>query len=355
MPRRLYYSVPPSAWLHTRQRDQGFNTEESVRQWCAQELIRGYGICVTDLDFEAKSQVGSKTYRIDILVRREGKPWIVVECKQLAHRAHQNAMEQAVSYADSPRIQAEFAVYTNGDVWLVKRRLGSHWVSSIDLPPLVANGGSSTAVEVHLKHLEDLMAAARMLDEDIRGRTAVRFLETLQCLFNGSHGWCHACDGLLLDAADNLLRSIVGFRYPNYPMGKLLHATEQVRGFVKTRAANCLFPPQPSNPGTMQEELQWLESRLHDLQDNLDQSQTPDGYLIRLLHSLTSYARTISLRAWRAHYPRIPTDIHTNLRAFLDMALKIHFHLALPDMNDPIGMADLRKLCEGPWRTFDQE
>ena len=90
--------------------------EEPVRQWCAFELIRAYGLTVTELTFEKKVRVGSKIYRIGILVQRNGLPWIVVECKEPGCTKHDDGLAQAISYAGAATISAEYAVYTNGTV-----------------------------------------------------------------------------------------------------------------------------------------------------------------------------------------------------------------------------------------------
>jgi len=123
MMRNAFYEIDPKAFIlrPTISDDWSIvNPEEVVRQWCAFELIRAYCISVTDLAFEYTVSVGSKTYRIDIVVLQDGKPWAVVECKKREYVKHDHAMAQAISYADSQNVHAEYAVYTNGDVWRVR-------------------------------------------------------------------------------------------------------------------------------------------------------------------------------------------------------------------------------------------
>ena len=87
MKRRPFYQVPSGAWLFRSalptdsKREQH---EEPVRQWCAFELMRAYGIAVTDISLEQRARVGSKSYGIDLLVSRNGSPWIVIECNDPA-------------------------------------------------------------------------------------------------------------------------------------------------------------------------------------------------------------------------------------------------------------------------------
>lgn len=131
MIRRPFYEIDKSTYLFpscSAQSGERGNPEEPVRQWCAFELLRAYGIPIGNIEFERKVRIGSKTYEIDILVCRDGKPWIVVECKEPAHTKHVAAMEQAVSYASGQEIRAEFAVYTNGHIWNVQRRFKNNWI-----------------------------------------------------------------------------------------------------------------------------------------------------------------------------------------------------------------------------------
>jgi hypothetical protein len=108
--------------------------EEKVRQWAIAELQASYGIPVTQITVEHGVKVGSKNYRIDILVKRDGYPFIAIECKHQNFNQHHRALEQSISYAAAPQARAEFAVYTNGSEWMVRRLVGGHWVSVTDIP-----------------------------------------------------------------------------------------------------------------------------------------------------------------------------------------------------------------------------
>lgn len=131
-----FYQIMPAAYLYpdkVKAASDRKQLEEPVRQWCAYELIRTYGIAVINIEFERPVRMGSRPHWIDILVSREGKPSVVVECKKPSDRNADKALEQAVSYADAPEIQAEFAVVTNGKDWQVKRRILGKWCAVPDL------------------------------------------------------------------------------------------------------------------------------------------------------------------------------------------------------------------------------
>jgi hypothetical protein len=135
--RAALYEVPPDCYLFRdkiNKPEHPPKPEEKVRQWCLQELIRAYGFHIADLDVEVQVQVGSKIYRIDVLIRRNGRPWAVVEVKSPTVRDLSSALEQAISYANGSGINAEMVIVTNGEEWLFRRRTGENWTGVPDLP-----------------------------------------------------------------------------------------------------------------------------------------------------------------------------------------------------------------------------
>jgi hypothetical protein len=344
MQRRPFYPVPRAAWLIWDKSEQSPEPEEEVRQWCAQELLRAYGFCIADLTFEAQARVGSKRYRIDILVRREGKPWIVMECKQRKHTGHDKAMEQAISYADSARIQAEFAAYTNGTEWRVKRRTAGGWVPIADLP--VTRGlATDRKLGEHLHIINTLKPVLRSVDQELKGRRAVAFLESIQNFFNGAQQWCRGMDGGLLDAADNILRVIAGPReHLNYRWEKLIKAAEALERYSKARG--LYSTPLTLNPSReFQHELQFLSATWQSCIAPSDGIEAPDIPLTALITALLDYAQKVPSNPGK--YPVIPQALHARLRAFLDVAVTIHLGLTLPELDDSSAMNSLRKLCAG--------
>lgn len=134
--REIFYTVDQKAWLFTVQAEDAERgkPEENVRQWCIYELLRSYGVLINNVKIECPVRVGTRTHRADIVVMREDRPYIVIECKSRRTRKHEEAMNQAISYATASDMNAEFAVYTNGDVWWVRRRVKDVWVPIPDLP-----------------------------------------------------------------------------------------------------------------------------------------------------------------------------------------------------------------------------
>jgi len=106
--------------------------EEKVRQWMIFELLAVYNVPVQAISIESPVKVGTRQYRTDILLLKDYRPWAVIECKRQEDSDVSNGIQQAVSYASC--LQAEFAAFTNGKNWLVKRCRSDQWISVPDLP-----------------------------------------------------------------------------------------------------------------------------------------------------------------------------------------------------------------------------
>ena len=340
MSRRSFYEVPESAWLF---RGAGHQPkEEPVRQWCAHELIRAYGLRVLDLTFEAKVKVGSKTYRIDILVHRDGQPWIVVECKHPGEKDPGKGLEQAVSYADSQTIRAEFAMCTNGSAWWVKQRFPTGWIPVNDLP---VNHGSTTErnLAAHLVFIERLKPMLATLDQPIAGTKAWKWFEALQSFFNGGQLWCREMDPALMFAADNVLRLFaLPDDHPRYQLGKLAAAYKALDNYAQTLglAPRTLVM---DSAGDIRRRLEGLRQDWVNFIVPAAGIDTRDGPLIILMAALLDYARPLPAKP--RQYPAIPAALQTRFREFVDFALRIHFGLTLPQVDDTVLMNRLRTEC----------
>jgi predicted Zn finger-like uncharacterized protein len=94
---------------------QESSSEEEVRRWCIDVLrsVLGYEDAEIDTELRALNQ------RIDIALKRDGKVFMVVECKNIRSKLPCNVRDQAVMYAVNK--SADWAVITNGQVWKLYR------------------------------------------------------------------------------------------------------------------------------------------------------------------------------------------------------------------------------------------
>ncbi|RFP62942.1 MAG: hypothetical protein BJG00_001895 [Limnothrix sp. CACIAM 69d] len=114
--------------------------EEKVRQWMIFELLAVYNVPVQAISIESPVKVGTRSHYADILILKEYRPWAVIECKRQEDSDISSGIQQAVSYASC--LQAEFAAFTNGTDWLVKRFHAGQWFSVPDFPSYSARNHS---------------------------------------------------------------------------------------------------------------------------------------------------------------------------------------------------------------------
>jgi hypothetical protein len=347
-PRERFYEVKKDAYLFPSQLREGTNRdqrEEPVRQWCAYELIRAYGIGILDMTFERPVRVGSKRYHIDILVSRRGAPWAVVECKEPGHKKHSEGMEQAVSYASAQEIQAEFAVYTNGQVWHVKRRIRDEWIAVPDFPHQnTAPGGEPIRKLLHCLH--KAAPLLHKLDERLEDKEAAKFLSVMQEFFYGENLLTRDADRDLIFATDNLLRVLSTAKAPpDYRIGKLEGARQHFESYRKQR--NLDFEIGPVMEGEVADEMPPLCMALQAMIDGAGGLAHCDILLLRLDIALLQYGRRqhVSTKL----YPEIEASVHHALWDFLTRAFALHLNVSLPDRFDKGYIDEMKSFCSHAW------
>lgn len=344
------YSIPPDAYLFAAKlaAHGGPNEkEEPVRQWCAFELIRAYGLTVSDLSFEEEVRVGSKTYRIDILVKRNGLPWLVVECKEPQHKKHEDGLAQAISYAGSVNVSAEYAVYTNGTAWQVKRRVDGDWTAVPDIP-VSGPARPLGSIDELLLTVELVSPLLHKLDEPLSSNEARVYLEALQRFFHGPNLIAVGVDHDLRFAADNLLRVIsTDPKESDYCHEKLTGAARYAE-IYRAKTGDGFPLPEPRNGESVFLFMPSLSASIHSM---LETGQSGGGLnrtLLRMFLALLSYGREQA----HADYPPLPAYLHTELRNFLAHALSLSLDVRLPDALEEKFTSDLKHYTRPAWNDL---
>lgn len=355
MPRAEYYEVGEDAYLYpaiAKNSGSREQPEELVRQWCAFELIRTYGVSINDIEFEREVKVGSKTYRVDIIVSRRGQLSVVVECKPRGHKKHGEAMSQAISYADAQTIRADFAVYTNGDEWRVQRRVGDRWVAVTDIPRDVSRIGTEPITEI-FRACKDVAPLLYKLDETLAGDDARHFLDAMWMFFAGANMLNEDVDRDLLFATDNLLRVLSGaHEHPNYRFGKFDTARHHFELYrQKTGCGDEIGPMTGRDP--LRVEKQYLHVALSHMVEHSDGLGSVDVLVLRLNVALLEYGR--QQESGKQNYPQVGTSLHHVLREYLQYALAVHFNASLPDTLDHILVGYVKNYCRGSWEALEAE
>lgn len=86
--------------------------EEWVRQNFLQYLIQEKLYPASLIAVEREIVVGDLKKRFDIVVFKNAKPWMIVECKELHGKLNEAVIKQILNY--NITLQAEYLVITNG-------------------------------------------------------------------------------------------------------------------------------------------------------------------------------------------------------------------------------------------------
>jgi len=95
-----------------RRRWVALTEEEKVRQFFIQQLINELEIPSSHISVERQITVNGLTKRYDIVVYKDAKPWMVVECKAPHIPLTQDVLDQAGRYNQT--LNAEIIGVTNG-------------------------------------------------------------------------------------------------------------------------------------------------------------------------------------------------------------------------------------------------
>lgn len=122
------------------------SSEENVRIWVIDGLINALGYSHDEVDTEVRT-LGK---RVDIALKKEGKIFMVIECKSVRTKLTNSVRDQAINYATS--LSAPWAVITNGHLWRLYRILprpgrDPKLVEIFDVALLDADGVSDSDVE----------------------------------------------------------------------------------------------------------------------------------------------------------------------------------------------------------------
>jgi hypothetical protein len=86
--------------------------EEWVRQNFLQYLIEVKGYPTSMIAVEKEISLGDLKKRFDVLVFKQDKPWMIIECKEMKVELSEAVIKQILNY--NITIKAEYLVITNG-------------------------------------------------------------------------------------------------------------------------------------------------------------------------------------------------------------------------------------------------
>ena len=101
-------------WIFDKMRKQWvrLTPEEWVRQNMLQYLVQVKKYPASLIAVEKEIYLGELKKRFDILIYKDSKPWMIIECKEMNVPLNDAVLKQVLNYNIS--IQADFIVITNG-------------------------------------------------------------------------------------------------------------------------------------------------------------------------------------------------------------------------------------------------
>ena len=107
-------TVMEKEWIFDELRKQWvrLTPEEWVRQNMLQYLIQIKKYPASLIAVEKEITVGELKKRFDILVYRDSKPWMIIECKEMNVALSETVLKQVLNYNSS--LQTPFVMISNG-------------------------------------------------------------------------------------------------------------------------------------------------------------------------------------------------------------------------------------------------
>lgn len=116
----------------SRKKQLKLSPEEFVRQFCIYYLVENYQFPLSLIQTEQNLTVNQKSKRADIVVYKNEKPVLVVECKAMDVKLSLNVFQQISAYQS--QINASFFMLTNGIEHLFFQKKNDFWTQIEDLP-----------------------------------------------------------------------------------------------------------------------------------------------------------------------------------------------------------------------------
>lgn len=101
-------------WIFDEMRKQWvrLTPEEWVRQNMLQYLVQVKKYPATLIAVEKEIALGELRKRFDILIYKDSRPWMIIECKEMNVPLTESVMKQVLNY--NITIKADFILITNG-------------------------------------------------------------------------------------------------------------------------------------------------------------------------------------------------------------------------------------------------
>lgn len=358
MPPKDIYLINPEAYIFKTKLKKSENSEEweikpeeKVRQWVLYELIRTYGYMVNDIKIEQPVTVGTRRHYADIVIFNNEKPFIVIECKRRKDNKIDQGVEQAISYAASKQLMAEYAVFTNGRKWIVNRLINDEWVTIPDIPKLV-NGEYQNKLEPFIIELDEILPLLFWIGHPVPAKEAKAFFACLQRAFNGHTLFNSGLDNKLKYTTDLVLRILSDFNADeNYVHGKISGVLDQINQFRKSIGEKNILIFD-----TSKDKIWNLVSDciidFRRMAENASGISSGDIKLIRFNITLLEYYKRLLPQK---EYVDLPPVLISEFEVLIEYLININLGFGLQDSLLAQNDIELHGIYEQAWEKFKRE
>ena len=277
------------------------------------------------------------------------KPFIVIECKrQTGYKKNKDHMKQAISYANSDSIQADFCIFTDGNIWQVKRKTEAGWVNYPSIPKLNWNNETEFEFSRLLHDLDEIKPVLHWLYEPISGTNSVHFIQAIQPIFCAHSVITTGTNSTLLNIVDNVCRSLtIKPEMNGYHFGKLTTAFKQTQSYLKELKLKNY--DGESFEYNLHELLMIPDMQLNEACEQFtDFGSEMDHAAIHLLSALYSEARSI-VGVKSIGEVVLSTALTDSLYNYINLGLQRNLQTSLPKKSDSMSVNDIRDSCAQSW------
>lgn len=359
MPPKPFYEVKPEAYLfikHKETPEAKVTPEEKIRQWALFELLSTYGISINNIEVERPVKVGIKNHRADIVILRESAPYVVIECKRWENNKIKNGVDQAISYANANTIKAKYAVFTNGDVWIVKRKLRGEW---LDVPDISRRIDENYRVELEtlIRSVADFKPVLYWLNQEVPKKDAKPYFAKLQEIFNSATYPLDFLDKKMLFATDNLLR-VISCGSSAGGDGLKDKMTVTCKGYAKyfSRVLGSNDDCLSFEGYTIREMALYCQNHLNEIVANSRGIDGKEIAFVRFISALVQYLiKCISRNMEVFEYENVSNILTNEFQSLISLLFDMRLGVTFPDSLLEESCTDLRHFCSGDWERYRLE
>lgn len=349
---KKYYDVAESCYLFSRQK----SPEESIRQWVIFELLSTYGVKIGNVQIETPVKVGSKTYRADVVIYQDQKPYVLIECKEPSFSKIDDALRQAISYSNF--LGTEYVVATNGNFWVVKRKIQTDWYTISDIP-INVDIEPKELINDWLWFFEDVKPLIFWIYRQVPRKFAHRYFDKMQWFFAGK-AKLGKSDAELLAGVDFLLRIVAGSNQVEDIKTELgeYHSVTFRAAFARFYSYFNQIGYKPSFDKSEFVGLMGVRELLHPLVRDFEnfiiqnsKTENDDLRLARLIVSVLQYFRTVlSPSGYKnIQFEEIPPGVVNEFCNYLAPILASRLGLTFPSSLDVNEIENLKIITCNEW------